>query len=122
MTASYYDTPATIYCYLKSDRSVYAQCQIIVEKVVENPITSITLSETNIDLILDEYGEADWELNAFFNPEDTDDDEMWSSVAEYLDMVGVVAARGVGTTRIKCYSKTNPSVCDYCTVTVRPRD
>ncbi|MFR4270432.1 MAG: Ig domain-containing protein [Blautia faecis] len=113
-------------CSLKSNPKVFASCEATV-LIYEPPkpatikATSITVEPKVLNLNTKDYFVGYLEYKIF--PENSDEtDVVWESDNPEVATVsedGQVIANGVGTTTIRCYIETNPSLSATCTVNVK---
>lgn len=113
-------------CSLKSNPKVFASCEATV-LIYEPPkpatikATSITVEPKVLNLNTNDYFVAYLEYKIL--PENSDEtDVVWESDNPEVATVsedGQVVANGVGTTTIRCYIETNPSLSATCTVNVK---
>lgn len=113
-------------CSLKSNPKVFASCEATV-LIYEPPkpatikATSITVEPKVLNLNTNDYF-VDY-LEYKILPENSDEtDVVWESDNPEVATVsedGQVVANGVGTTTIRCYIETNPSLSATCTVNVK---
>lgn len=116
-------------CSLKSNPKVFASCEATV-LIYEPPkpatikATSITVEPKVLNLNTNDYF-VDY-LEYKILPENSDEtDVVWESDNPEVATVsedGQVTANGVGTTTIRCYIETNPSLSSTCTVNVKGRE
>ena len=116
-------------CSLKSNPKVFASCEATV-LIYEPPkpatikATSITVEPKVLNLNTNDYF-VDY-LEYKILPENSDEtDVVWESDNPEVATVsedGQVVANGVGTTTIRCYIETNPSLSSTCTVNVKGRE
>lgn len=116
-------------CSLKSNPKVFASCEATV-LIYEPPkpatikATSITVEPKVLNLNTNDYF-VDY-LEYKILPENSDEtDVVWESDNPEVATVsedGQVTANGVGTTTIRCYIETNPSLSATCTVNVKGRE
>lgn len=116
-------------CSLKSNPKVFASCEATV-LIYEPPkpatikATSITVEPKVLNLNTNDYF-VDY-LEYKILPENSDEtDVVWESDNSEVATVsedGQVTANGVGTTTIRCYIETNPSLSATCTVNVKGRE
>lgn len=116
-------------CSLKSNPKVFASCEATV-LIYEPPkpatikATSITVEPKVLNLNTNNYF-VDY-LEYKILPENSDEtDVVWESDNPEVATVsedGQVTANGVGTTTIRCYIETNPSLSATCTVNVKGRE
>lgn len=116
-------------CSLKSNPKVFASCEATV-LIYEPPkpatikATSITVEPKVLNLNTNDYF-VDY-LEYKILPENSDEtDVVWESDNPEVATVsedGQVVANGVGTTTIRCYIETNPSLSATCTVNVKGRE
>jgi uncharacterized protein YjdB len=113
-------------CSLKSNPKVFASCEATV-LIYEPPkpatikATSITVEPKVLNLNTNDYFVGYLEYKIL--PENSDEtDVVWESDNPEVATVsedGQVVANGVGTTTIRCYIETNPSLSATCTVNVK---
>ena len=113
-------------CSLKSNPKVFASCEATV-LIYEPPkpatikATSITVEPKVLNLNTKDYFVGYLEYKIL--PENSDEtDVVWESDNPEVATVsedGQVIANGVGTTTIRCYIETNPSLSATCTVNVK---
>ena len=113
-------------CSLKSNPKVFASCEATV-LIYEPPkpatikATSITVEPKVLNLNTSDYFVGYLEYKIL--PENSDEtDVVWESDNPEVATVsedGQVVANGVGTTTIRCYIETNPSLSATCTVNVK---
>ena len=116
-------------CSLKSNPKVFASCEATV-LIYEPPkpatikATSITVEPKVLNLNTNDYFVGYLEYKIL--PENSDEtDVVWESDNPEVATVsedGQVVANGVGTTTIRCYIETNPSLSATCTVNVKGRE
>lgn len=116
-------------CSLKSNPKVFASCEATV-LIYEPPkpatikATSITVEPKVLNLNTNDYFVGYLEYKIL--PENSDEtDVVWESDNPEVATVsedGQVVANGVGTTTIRCYIETNPSLSATCTVNVKGKD
>lgn len=120
------DGTTFVKCSLKSNPKVFASCEATV-LIYEPPkpatikATSITVEPKVLNLNTNDYF-VDY-LEYKILPENSDEtDVVWESDNPEVATVsedGQVVANGVGTTTIRCYIETNPSLSATCTVNVK---
>ena len=120
------DGTTFVKCSLKSNPKVFASCEATV-LIYEPPkpatikATSITVEPKVLNLNTNDYF-VDY-LEYKILPENSDEtDVVWESDNPEVATVsedGQVTANGVGTTTIRCYIETNPSLSATCTVNVK---
>lgn len=113
-------------CSLKSNPKVFASCEATV-LIYEPPkpatikATSITVEPKVLNLNTNDYFVGYLEYKIL--PENSDEtDVVWESDNPEVATVsedGQVVANEVGTTTIRCYIETNPSLSATCTVNVK---
>lgn len=116
-------------CSLKSNPKVFASCEATV-LIYEPPkpatikATSITVEPKVLNLNTNDYSVGYLEYKIL--PENSDEtDVVWESDNPEVATVsedGQVTANRVGTTTIRCYIETNPSLSATCTVNVKGRE
>lgn len=108
---------ATVRCYLKSDRSVYASCPVVVCFP-----ESISLSSESLSL---EVGGSS-KLEARVNPSNGETYQfMWESSDSSVCMVdenGNVSAKGSGSAVVRCSLANDTSIYSECRVTVKSKE
>ena len=120
------DGTTFVKCSLKSNPKVFASCEATV-LIYEPPkpatikATSITVEPKVLNLNTNDYFVGYLEYKIL--PENSDEtDVVWESDNPEVATVsedGQVVANGVGTTTIRCYIETNPSLSATCTVNVK---
>ena len=120
------DGTTFVKCSLKSNPKVFASCEATV-LIYEPPkpatikATSITVEPKVLNLNTNDYF-VDY-LEYKILPENSDEtDVVWESDNPEVATVsedGQVTANRVGTTTIRCYIETNPSLSATCTVNVK---
>lgn len=123
------DGTTFVKCSLKSNPKVFASCEATV-LIYEPPkpatikATSITVEPKVLNLNTNDYF-VDY-LEYKILPENSDEtDVVWESDNPEVATVsedGQVTANRVGTTTIRCYIETNPSLSATCTVNVKGKD
>lgn len=120
------DGTTFVKCSLKSNPKVFASCEVTVQvpepsKPATIKATSITVEPKVLNLNTNDYF-VDY-LEYKILPENSDEtDVVWESDNPKVAMVsedGQVTANGVGTTTVRCYIETNPSISATCTVNVK---
>lgn len=120
------DGTTFVKCSLKSNPKVFASCEVTVQvpepsKPATIKAMSITVEPKVLNLNTNDYF-VDY-LEYKILPENSDEtDVVWESDNPKVAMVsedGQVTANGVGTTTVRCYIETNPSISATCTVNVK---
>lgn len=123
------DGTTFVKCSLKSNPKVFASCEVTVQvpepsKPATIKATSITVEPKVLNLNTNDYF-VDY-LEYKILPENSDEtDVVWESDNPEVATVsedGQVTANGVGTTSIRCYIETNPSLSATCIVNVKGKD